>query len=58
MEILFSDRDLVICVKPVGLDSEHELPDALKEAKYYEWGDNKTEQAAKSYWEKIKGKKL
>ena len=31
MEILFSDRDLVICVKPVGLDSEHELPAALKE---------------------------
>ena len=34
------------------------LPDALKNAKYYEWGDNKTEQAAKAYWEKIKGKPL
>ena len=34
------------------------LPDALKNTKYYEWGDNKTEQAAKSYWEKIKGKEL
>ena len=34
------------------------LPDALKNAKYYEWGDNKTEQAAKAYWEKIKGKSL
>ena len=34
------------------------LPDALKHAKYYEWGDNKTEQAAKAYWEKIKGKPL
>jgi putative ATPase len=30
------------------------LPDALKDAHYYEWGDNKTEQAAKAYWEKIK----
>ena len=34
------------------------LPDVLKDAKYYEWGDNKTEQAAKAYWEKIKGRKL
>ena len=34
------------------------LPDALKNVKYYEWGDNKTEQAAKAYWEKIKGKPL
>ena len=32
MEIMFSDRDLAVCVKPVGLDSEHELPAALKEA--------------------------
>ena len=31
------------------------LPDTLKDAKYYEYGDNKTEQAAKAYWEKIKG---
>ena len=29
------------------------LPDVLKNTKYYEWGDNKTEQAAKAYWEKI-----
>ena len=34
------------------------LPDELKDACYYEWGDNKTEQAAKAYWEKIKGKEL
>ena len=34
------------------------LPDVLKDVKYYEWGDNKTEQAAKAYWEKIKGKEL
>ena len=31
------------------------LPDALKDAVYYRPGDNKTEQAAKAYWEKIKG---
>ncbi len=30
------------------------LPDALKNARYYEFGDNKTEQAAKRYWEEIK----
>ena len=34
------------------------LPDALKNTKYYEFGDNKTEQAAKAYWEKIKGRPL
>lgn len=34
------------------------LPDALKGVRYYEWGDNKTEQAAKAYWEKIKGREL
>ena len=32
MELLFSDKQIVVCVKPVGLDSEHELPAALKEA--------------------------
>ena len=31
MEILFSDRDLAVCIKPVGLDSEMEVPQALKE---------------------------
>ena len=31
------------------------LPDELRGVKYYEYGDNKTEQAAKAYWEKIKG---
>ena len=34
------------------------LPDALKGVKYYQWGENKTEQAAKAYWEKLKGKEL
>ena len=31
MEILYSDKELVVCVKPVGLDSEHEVPAALSE---------------------------
>ena len=31
MEILFSDRDIVLCVKPVGLDSEIQMSAALKE---------------------------
>ncbi|MBE6572807.1 MAG: replication-associated recombination protein A [Ruminococcaceae bacterium] len=30
------------------------LPDDLRGAKYYEYGENKTEQAAKAYWDKIK----
>lgn len=32
------------------------LPDDLKNKKYYAFGDNKTERAAKEYWEKIKNK--
>ena len=31
MEILYSDKHIVVCVKPVGLDSEHDVPAALKE---------------------------
>jgi putative ATPase len=31
------------------------LPDELKNVRYYEYGDNKTEQAAKAYWDAIKG---
>lgn len=30
------------------------IPDSLKGKVYYEYGDNKTEQAAKNYWSKIK----
>lgn len=30
MEILYSDRELAVCVKPVGLDSEKQLPEELK----------------------------
>ena len=33
------------------------LPDALNGTRYYEYGENKTEQAAKAYWEKIKSRK-
>ena len=32
MDLLFHDNDLVVCIKPVGLDSEHQVPAALKEA--------------------------
>ena len=32
MEILYSDRDIAVCVKPVGLESESEVPAALKES--------------------------
>ncbi len=32
------------------------LPDVLKDATYYNFGDNKNEQAFKSYWDKVKGK--
>ncbi|MBQ6851447.1 MAG: replication-associated recombination protein A [Oscillospiraceae bacterium] len=31
------------------------LPDGLKNVRYYEYGPNKTEQAAKLYWDTIKG---
>lgn len=32
------------------------LPDCVKDSIYYEYGDNKTEQAARAYWDKIKDK--
>ncbi|CZT57547.1 Replication-associated recombination protein A [Eubacteriaceae bacterium CHKCI005] len=31
------------------------LPDRLKDVSYYQFGDNKNEQAAKAYWDAIKG---
>lgn len=31
MTILFSDRNLAVCIKPVGLDSETEVPETLKQ---------------------------
>ena len=30
MEILYSDREIAVCVKPVGLDSESQVPGELK----------------------------
>ncbi len=30
MEILYSDNQIVVCVKPVGLDSESQMPEELK----------------------------
>ncbi len=29
MEILYSDNQIVVCIKPVGMDSEHEVPAVL-----------------------------
>ena len=34
--------------------SQQYLPDKIKNKKYYEYGENKLEQAAKQYWDKIK----
>lgn len=31
MEILFSDNEIAVCVKPVGLDAEHDVPRLLTE---------------------------
>ncbi len=33
------------------------LPDEIKNAHYYDYGPNKTEQAAKAYWERVKNGK-
>lgn len=30
MELLYTDKDLAICVKPVGMDAEKQVPDALR----------------------------
>ena len=37
-----------------GYVTQQYLPDNLKNARYYEYGDNKTEQAAKAYWDAVK----
>ena len=31
MEILFSDKEIVVCIKPVGMDSEQDVPQALRQ---------------------------
>ena len=32
MNILYSDRDIAVIVKPIGMDSEHQVPDKIKQA--------------------------
>ena len=32
MDILYSDSDFVVCIKPVGVDAEHQLPAMLQES--------------------------
>ena len=29
MDFVYTDKDIAVCVKPVGVDSEHELPEAI-----------------------------
>ena len=29
MKILYEDKNILVCVKPIGIDSEHELPEQL-----------------------------
>lgn len=31
MDIIFSDKHIVVCIKPVGLDAEHQVPEALQD---------------------------
>ena len=40
---------------PNSYVAQQYLPDALKHDHYYSFGENKTEQAAKKYWDLIKG---
>lgn len=40
-------------IRATGVRQQY-LPDNLKNRKYYQYGDNKTEQAARRYWEEIK----
>ena len=32
MEVLYADRELAVCVKPAGVDSEHQLPELLSQS--------------------------
>lgn len=32
MEIIYSDKDLVVCIKPVGFDSQKQVPELLQES--------------------------
>ena len=35
--------------------SQQYLPDVIKNAEYYTFGDNKIEKAARAYWDAVKG---
>ena len=39
---------------PIHYVNQQYLPDSIKSKKYYKFGDNKTEQKHKEYWDKIK----
>ena len=60
--LVFVCSSLKISAKDVNLelpDGEWEkfegsVPDDVKDRRYYEWGSNKLEDAARQYWEKIK----
>lgn len=30
MEIIYSDKNIAVCIKPVGVDSEKQMPDLIK----------------------------
>ena len=32
MDFLYSDAHIAVCIKPVGLDSEAQVPNAIKDA--------------------------
>ena len=34
MELLYSDREIIVCIKPVGLDAEVQVPEKLKEMRF------------------------
>ena len=42
-------------MRPTWWVEQQYLPDVLKDTKYYTFGENKNEQAARAYWAKIKG---
>ena len=50
---LFEKDPIKAVEKVLGVD----LPDELVGTRYYEYGPNKTEQAAKQYWDIVKGEK-
>jgi putative ATPase len=41
--------------EPDGYKAQQYLPDSIKDEVYYTYGGSKAEQAAKAYWEKVKG---